>query len=179
MIAINDLQGRTIGFGGRLIDFPVTNSNVISHTMAANATAIANASTSAESIVNNSKRDKYNSPVSPKQKAVKQAKYLNSPETPLFKKSNLLFGLDQLQAPSSAVTASALLLPTASSKDSGAYGDADDVIVIVEGYFDVMSLAECGFSNVVSSMGAHVTKEQVRLISQILISYFQILKKTF
>lgn len=66
-------------------------------------------------------------------------KYLNSPQTKLFDKSNLLFGLD------------------------GAKRSIREArqAVIVEGYMDVMQAWQSGFRNVVAQMGTALTQEQL------------------
>lgn len=69
-----------------------------------------------------------------------QPKYLNSPETELFDKSKLLFGLDRAR--------------TAIARQ--------DQAVVVEGYFDVMALHGAGVTNVVASMGTALSLQQVR-----------------
>ena len=69
-------------------------------------------------------------------------KYLNSPESPLFSKSRELFGLyDALRA-----------------------GTRPGFILIVEGYMDVIALAQYGVTNAVASLGTATTPEQLRLI---------------
>lgn len=69
-------------------------------------------------------------------------KYLNSPESPLFSKSRELFGLyDALR------------------KES-----RPEFILIVEGYMDVIALAQYGVTNAVASLGTATTPEQLRLI---------------
>ena len=69
-------------------------------------------------------------------------KYLNSPESPLFSKSRELFGLyDALRA-----------------------GTRPGFILIVEGYLDVIALAQYGVTNAVASLGTATTPEQLRLI---------------
>lgn len=68
-------------------------------------------------------------------------KFLNSPETPLFSKGRLLYGLDRARKPIRAA------------------GQA----VIVEGYLDVIALHQAGFENVVSPMGTALTEDQLRL----------------
>ncbi len=73
-----------------------------------------------------------------------QPKFLNSPETPLFNKGRLLYGLDRARK---------------------AIRSADQV-VIVEGYFDVIALHQAGFENVVSPMGTALSEDQVRLIKR-------------
>lgn len=67
-----------------------------------------------------------------------QPKYLNSPRTPLFDKSRLLYGMH---------------LAKDSARERG--------LVIVEGYLDALMAHQYGFSNVVASMGTALTREQV------------------
>ncbi|HAF60851.1 MAG TPA: DNA primase [Anaerolineaceae bacterium] len=69
-------------------------------------------------------------------------KYLNSPQTLLFDKSALLYGLDKARKPIRS----------------------DDQAVIVEGYFDVIGLHQAGFKNAVSPMGTALTPIQMRLL---------------
>jgi DNA primase len=71
-------------------------------------------------------------------------KYLNSPETPLYHKSEALFGLDKAKA--------------------GAV--RDDRVYIVEGYTDVLALVQAGVTNVVASMGTALTEQQVRRLAR-------------
>lgn len=71
-------------------------------------------------------------------------KFLNSPQTVLFDKGRLLFGLDQAR------------------KDIR----AQDQAVIVEGYFDVITLHQEGFINVVSPMGTALTEYQLRMLKR-------------
>lgn len=66
-------------------------------------------------------------------------KYLNSPETMVFKKNSLLFGYD---------------LARAYIKESG-------TAIVVEGYFDVMALYSAGVKNVVATMGTVISAEQL------------------
>lgn len=73
-----------------------------------------------------------------------QPKYLNSPQTALFDKSALLYGLD-LAAP--------------------AIRRADQAI-IVEGYTDVIIAHQHGFQNVVASMGTALTERQLGLLKR-------------
>ncbi len=72
-------------------------------------------------------------------------KYLNSPQTPIFDKSNLLYGLDK------------------SRKGIR----ADDQVVIVEGYMDVIATNQAGFKNLVASMGTALTEEQLRQLKRL------------
>ena len=73
-----------------------------------------------------------------------QPKYVNSPETELYIKSKVLYGLYQ-------------------SKN---YIRKFDKCYLVEGYTDVISLFQIGVENVVSSSGTSLTNDQIRLISR-------------
>ena len=72
------------------------------------------------------------------------AKYLNSPESDIYHKSKVLYGL--FQAKKSIVSA--------------------DRCFLVEGYTDVISLHQAGIENVVASSGTALTTEQIRLIKR-------------
>jgi len=67
-------------------------------------------------------------------------KYINSPQTPVFDKSETLYGID--------------LAANAIKKE--------DRAVIVEGYMDVILAHQYGFNNVIASMGVAITEKQVR-----------------
>ncbi len=95
IFAIRDERGRTIGFGGRVLDDTLP-------------------------------------------------KYLNSPQTPLFDKGSVLFGLDQAKAGIRAT------------------GE----VVIVEGYMDVLMAHQHGINNVVAQMGTALTEAQLRLLKR-------------
>jgi DNA primase len=71
-------------------------------------------------------------------------KFLNSPETPIFTKGLLLYGLDRARKPIRAA----------------------DQAVIVEGYLDVIALHQAGYENVVSPMGTALTENQLRLLKR-------------
>ncbi len=71
-------------------------------------------------------------------------KYLNSPQTPLFDKSRLLYGLNLARK---AIR-------------------AEDQVVIVEGYMDVIVPYQAGFLNTVSPMGTALTEDQMRLLKR-------------
>ncbi|HEX9049933.1 MAG TPA: DNA primase [Anaeromyxobacter sp.] len=74
----------------------------------------------------------------------KGAKYINSPETPLYKKSRVLYGLD--------------LAREAIRKTRKA--------VLVEGYFDVIGLHQAGVANAVAVCGTALTPEHVELLAR-------------
>ncbi|GAL85135.1 DNA primase [Sporocytophaga myxococcoides] len=73
-----------------------------------------------------------------------QPKYLNSPETEVYHKSKILYGIYQ-------------------AKQSIRQ---EDNCFLVEGYTDVISLHQAGIENVVASSGTSLTEDQVRLISR-------------
>ncbi len=71
-------------------------------------------------------------------------KFLNSPQTVLFDKGKLLYGLDRARRSIRSV----------------------DQAVIVEGYLDVIVLHQAGFTNVVSPMGTALTEQQLYLLKR-------------
>lgn len=76
---------------------------------------------------------------------VKTAKYLNSPETEIYHKSNVLYGLNQGKQAISR----------------------NNLCLLVEGYMDVIALHQAGIENVVSSSGTALTVEQIKLIKRL------------
>lgn len=74
----------------------------------------------------------------------KTAKYLNSPESEIYHKSNTLYGIYFAKK---AIT-------------------QQNFCILVEGYFDVLSMVQSGVENVVASSGTSLTSEQIRLISR-------------
>lgn len=71
-----------------------------------------------------------------------QPKYINSPETEIYHKSNVLYGLYQAK--------------NAIRRENFCY--------LVEGYTDVISMHQAGIDNVVASSGTALTEEQIKLI---------------
>lgn len=96
MFPIQDIRGRTTGFGARVLDDSLP-------------------------------------------------KYLNSPQTPLFDKSSSLYGINLA---SSAIR-------------------QQNLVVVVEGYMDVITAHQNGFNNVVASMGTSVTEKQVSVVKRL------------
>jgi DNA primase len=68
-----------------------------------------------------------------------QAKYINSPDSPMFNKRRVLFGLKQLRIP-------------------------NDTVFVVEGYFDVLTLHQGGFKNTAGILGTELSTEQMRIL---------------
>ena len=73
------------------------------------------------------------------------AKYINSPESLIYKKSKVLYGIYE-------------------SKQSIV---KNDNCFLVEGYTDVIKMHQCGISNVVASSGTALTESQIRLINRL------------
>lgn len=73
-----------------------------------------------------------------------QPKYLNSQETPLFHKSQVLYALDKAKAAMAAT----------------------GIAVVVEGYTDVIALHEAGLTNVVATLGTALTLRHIRLLAR-------------
>ena len=71
-------------------------------------------------------------------------KYINSPESPLYHKSSVLFGID-------------MALPTIRSESS---------VIIVEGYFDHLALFRAGIRNVVATCGTALTASHAVLLKR-------------
>ncbi len=71
-----------------------------------------------------------------------EPKYLNSPETLVFNKKNLLFGLNR---------ATQEIIKS-------------NYVIVVEGYMDAISVASAGIKNVVASLGTAFTEEQAKLL---------------
>ncbi len=70
------------------------------------------------------------------------AKYLNSPETPLFHKGSVLFNADKAR--------------------QAAYENGS--IVVAEGYMDIIALVGAGIANAVAPLGTALTEQQIRLL---------------
>ena len=73
-----------------------------------------------------------------------QPKYLNSPETEVYHKSKILYGISQAK---NAIR-------------------QEDNCLLVEGYTDVISLFQAGVENVVASSGTSLTEDQIKLIKR-------------
>ena len=102
MIAIQNLSGVVVAFGGRDLSDPDTH------------------------------------------KGIKLAKYMNSPETALYSKRDILFGLNHSR--------NAIL--------------NEKAVIIVEGYFDLISLYQSGVQNVVAASGTALTEMQAGILAR-------------
>ena len=71
-----------------------------------------------------------------------QAKYINSPDSLIFNKRKVLFGLKQLRI-------------------------SNDTVLVVEGYFDVLTLHQAGFKNTVGLLGTELSAEQMRIVESL------------
>ena len=74
----------------------------------------------------------------------KRPKYLNSPDTALYSKSDILFGLNHSR---SAIA-------------------KENAVIIVEGYFDLISLYQGGVQNVVAASGTALTENHANILSR-------------
>jgi DNA primase len=74
-----------------------------------------------------------------------EPKYLNSPETPLFHKGRLLYGF-------------------AEARDAAR---AAGTLIVVEGYMDVIGLAQAGYDHAVAPLGTALTQDQLELLWQL------------
>ena len=72
------------------------------------------------------------------------AKYINSPETPFFRKGSNLFNLDKARKLSNKI----------------------ESIYLVEGYMDVVGLSKNGVENVVANLGTALTNKQILILNQ-------------
>ena len=72
------------------------------------------------------------------------AKYINSPETPFFKKGSNLYNLDLARKLSNKI----------------------DHVYLVEGYMDVVGLSKNGIENVVANLGTSLTDKQILILNQ-------------
>jgi len=71
-------------------------------------------------------------------------KYMNSPETPIYSKSHVLYHLDRAKE---AIRQS-------------------DFAILVEGYMDAIAVARAGFANVVASCGTSLAEPQIKLLGR-------------
>tara|TARA_B100000989_G_scaffold293278_1_gene270417 strand:- start:1961 stop:3736 length:1776 start_codon:yes stop_codon:yes gene_type:complete len=72
------------------------------------------------------------------------AKYINSPETPFFKKGSNLFNLNFVRTLSNKI----------------------ETVYIVEGYMDVIGMSKNGINNVVANLGTALTEKQILILNQ-------------
>ena len=93
----------------------------------------------------NSNTVAFSARVSPeKEKEEKMGKYINSPQTIVYDKSKVLFGLDKAKMKIKS----------------------EDLAIIVEGQMDVISAHQAGFKNVIASSGTALSQEQIILIKR-------------
>ena len=78
----------------------------------------------------------------PEQEQAKLAKYINSPETIVFKKNEILFNYHNVK------------------------NTKNDYILVVEGYFDVIKLWQAGLQNAVAPMGTNITEPHIQTLAK-------------
>ena len=71
-----------------------------------------------------------------------EPKYLNSPDTPLFDKGRTLYNLDKCSP---------------ASRQTGR-------VIVVEGYMDVIAIAQAGFAHAVAPLGTALTEQQIQML---------------
>lgn len=71
-----------------------------------------------------------------------EPKYLNSPDTPLFDKGRTLYNLDKCSP---------------AARQTGR-------VIVVEGYMDVIALAQAGFADAVAPLGTALTEQQIQML---------------
>jgi len=137
MFPIKDIVGKTIGFGGRIInDAQKSDANVEMQTQGRQVWM--QPQTKSQALTKPEMQIK----MQPQVKA--QAKYINSPETKIYSKSKSIYGL--FDAKNSIVE--------------------KDAALIVEGYTDVMTLHQEGIKNAVASLGTALTIEQIGIVGR-------------
>jgi DNA primase len=108
-----------------------------------------------------------------------QPKYLNSPESPLFQKSHILYGLHQVKQARQAGQKSAKASAKGgsandSAKNKGAAAGSSDSsmssagssqrrLILVEGYLDVIALHQASFPIAIAPLGTAITADHLRL----------------
>ncbi|HEX7715066.1 MAG TPA: DNA primase, partial [Bacillota bacterium] len=133
---ISDPKGRIIGFGGRIIatNVPPSGFEEPVHTlMQDSGSASLNTDPGQETV--EAERTAAERPL---------PKYLNSPDSPLFRKGSFLYGLSL-------------------AKD---YIRKKNQAIIMEGYLDVIQAHQAGIREAVASLGTALTHEQARLIKR-------------
>jgi DNA primase len=141
MFPIKDLVGKTVGFGGRILG-----ANTGAGTTANNSGSPSHPESkpSGSGSNNTAPPALQRKPIQP-DKAVTSmlaAKYINTPETKIYSKSRIIYGL--YEAKNSIVE--------------------NDEVLIVEGYTDVIALYQEGIKNAVASCGTALTSEQIEII---------------
>lgn len=74
-----------------------------------------------------------------------EPKYLNSPESPVFFKGRVFYGIEQ----------------------TARYIRSEDQVIIVEGYMDLISLFQAGIKNAVATMGTALTSDHAKVIQRL------------
>ncbi len=160
MIPIFDETGtKIIAFGGRHLENPMPQQ--ILDTKKKTQNSIKTETTESKD------SDKKNSKPSPKRKYV-AAKYLNSPESLVFQKKNVLFGLHAAKKALNEQSLKASENPSTVTNDNEKKDTAQSAspLIIVEGYLDAITLYAADVKEVVASMGTALTSHQLEAAAE-------------
>jgi DNA primase len=141
MFPIKDLVGKTVGFGGRILGANTAGGTAADNSGSPNHTENKPAGSGYYNTVPDALHRK---PQQPDRgvNSIPTAKYINTPETKIYSKSRIIYGL--YEAKNSIVE--------------------NDEVLIVEGYTDVIALYQEGVKNAVASCGTALTSEQIEII---------------
>ena len=94
------------------------------------------------------------------------AKYINSPDSLVFTKKNVLFNSYKAKLALNGENSKEESSSTTPSSNGESKFDAPPALVIVEGYFDAIALSNVGVRNVVASMGTALPMEQLKIAAE-------------
>ncbi len=100
--------------------------------------------------------------------SITSAKYINSPDSLVFTKKNVLFNFARAKRALEDHSSKSKISSAAEHDSSTATSSfvAPPAIVIVEGYFDAITLSNVGVQNVVACMGTALPVEQLKLVAK-------------
>lgn len=180
MIPIRDVEGRVVGFGGRQLEFTrrvETESRVLEHVTGNGAVTAYPSGPSVSPLFSALKSTGHftaiseeirNRPLPSKaetavptlpDETIFGPKYLNTPETPAFHKSRILFGMAQVME--------RIRSPEAFADDWATVDQVGPCVILVEGYLDVLRLHQEGIWFAVAALGTSVTPSHFQLLVQL------------
>ncbi len=146
MFPIKDLIGKTVGFGGRVLSGGSPNVTNSEPALIQNQNQQQNQNQNWQQNQSQNQQQSRNQnrqqPVTRTTSSMPAAKYINTPETKIYSKSRIIYGL--FDAKNNIVE--------------------NDEVLIVEGYTDVIALYQEGIKNAVASCGTALTFEQIEII---------------